>query len=75
MENNEHVKKISQSFNLSTFSPNELLNQNNNDNFENVDDNENRKLNTRNIFENNNILSNSFDAIQSIVRILKENNN
>jgi Txe/YoeB family toxin of Txe-Axe toxin-antitoxin module len=73
MENNSHEKKISQSFNLSTFSPNELLNQNKNDNFENIYKNEKRKLNTRNIFEKNNILSNSFDTIQSIVRNLKEN--
>ena len=74
MEDHTHEKKISQSFNLSNFSPNELLNQNNH-----FDDILNirmlKKLNTRNIYNKNIILSNSFDTIKSIVRNLSKNKN
>ena len=74
MEDNNHEKKISQSFNLSNFSPNELLNQNNH--FDDIFNNRMlKKLNTRNIYNKNNILSNSFDTIKSIVRNLSKNKN
>ena len=74
MEDNNHEKKISQSFNLSNFSPNELLNQNNH--FDDIFNNRMlKKLNTRNIYNKNNILSNSFDTIKSIVRNLSKNQN